>query len=121
MRLAAAAGLYDAMPDEMPQEAADRLVAEAADFLRAGGVLSLSDWCEASVAERVAFVRAGQIVSTERAVAVGMATQGPAGLAEAVRPVDGGDAARSLSLAGVLGAVAERLQAEGSIPSDGAP
>lgn len=121
MRLAAAAGLYDAMPDELPEEAASRLVAEAADFLRAGGVLSLSDWCDLSVAERVAFVRGGQIVATERAVAVGMASQGPAGVAAAVAPVDGGDAVRALSLEGALGAVAGRLQVEGPIPAEGLP
>ena len=123
MRLALAAGIYEPVPTDLESSAPaafERLDVEAADFLRAGGVVSLSEWAELGEVERTAFVRAGVSVSAERAAAAGLASQGVRGVAEVMRQADGGAAASGLTLESALSAVAERAARGPSIPAEGA-
>lgn len=53
--------------------ARDVLRTEAADFLRAGGTISIADWSDMSEAGRAEFLAASAIVDDERAAARALA------------------------------------------------
>ena len=118
MNLLRAAGLVEDAPADLATrspEASARLLSEAVDFLRAGGTVSLADWRDLSEPEKAALVEAGNVVATERAVAVGLAAQSPRAAAEVARPVDGGDAARTMTLEAMTRAVAAKVPTEPSV------
>ncbi len=121
MNLLRAAGLVESAPPDLAAqspEAFARLVSEAVDFIRAGGVVSLRDWCELSEPERGAMVEAGNVVATERAVAMGLAAQSPRAAAEVAKSVDGGDTLRNMTLAEMTARVAAKVPTEPSAGAD---
>ena len=121
MNLLRAAGLVESAPLDLAEkspEAFARMVSEAVDFLRAGGVVSLRDWCELSEPERGAMVEAGNVVATERAVAVGLASQSPQAAATVAKAVDGGETLRNMTLAQMTAHVAAKVPTEPSVRAD---
>lgn len=114
MNLARAAGLYE----DVPEAAVAQLVAEGVDFLRAGGVLSLSDWAALSPVEKSAMVEAGNVVAAERAAAVGLASQSPAAAARVASVSDGGESARAMSIGTVLDRIAATRPSEPPVGAD---
>lgn len=92
--------------------AARRLLEEAADFLRAGGVVTIADWKDLEDVERAALVQAGGIVAAERAARIGAATQGPAGAAAVLAEADGGEALAQVQLRETVSRVAAAAQGQ---------
>lgn len=119
MNLLRAAGILEVPTgEELSSEAVlHRLASTAADFLRAGGTLTLSDWRDLTLTERAAFVAAGHAVDAERAARRGAAAQGLAGAAGVLSEADGGEAAASVDLRRLVTAVA----ASGRAPTRGGP
>lgn len=70
----------------------------AAQFIEAGGILTLDDWAMLTVAERAAFVAAGRGIAAKRAAEAGIATGGPSAAAAVLAPHDGGAATIQLAL-----------------------
>ena len=121
MNLLRATGILSTPTDaEMAGAPWERLVAEAVAFRRAGGVVSLRDWAELQSCEREALVEAYRVVESERAAAIGYATQGIDQAAAVAAPADGGEAGKDLAMGRALRAVVARTQA-GSVPAEGAP
>lgn len=69
-------------------------------FLRAGGVISLSEWLDMDEATQAALERAGSAVRGEFALAVAACLSG--GHEEVARMVDGGEAADEAAMARAL-------------------
>ena len=69
----------------------DVLRAAALAFLKAGGILSLDDWRDLARGEREAFAHARLVLDVLQARRVALALSGPAGDAENVAAIDGGD------------------------------
>lgn len=65
------------------------LVRAADQFIRAGGVLTLSEWAVLDELERAALIAARERLDAQRAAITGMAAQGREGMARALAPVDG--------------------------------
>lgn len=67
------------------------LDATALAYLKAGGVLSLDDWRDLDAAERAALAKARLVLDVLQARRIALALSGPAGDAENVAAIDGGD------------------------------
>lgn len=93
----ATSGLVDGQ-GEIGDETRAVLSESAEAFLRAGGVLSFSDWEAFSQETRAAFVDANERVWAERAFMIGVASQGVDGAATIIEKVDGGDTRIRLAL-----------------------
>jgi hypothetical protein len=75
---------------ETDTDVSARLEAEAAAFLRAGGVLAWSDWIAMAPETRAAFAEAGRRIRTETAIMEGMIHAHPERAAEIVAAFHGG-------------------------------
>lgn len=107
MKLYHASGLIGEM--NVGDEARDILMQNAISFLRAGGVVSLSEWSEMDSSERAALVKAGDLLWTERAVCIGMAIQGQEGIAKVISGIDGGDVLAKMKCNETIQRVASKL------------
>ena len=96
-------------------EAWERLLVEAVRFVRAGGRVDLAGWAGLHDAEREALIVAREVVATERALATGLAAQGPFQAADVAARVDGGEARRRLLLEVAAGRVLASLQGAGPV------
>ena len=85
------------------------IAAEAYDFLRAGGSLSLSDWLALSDQSAAALVAAGNRIRVEQALRSGLAARSREGAAAVSSEVDGGRAMDVVSVESFADAVAERV------------
>lgn len=85
------------------------LVEFSAEFLHAGGTITLQDMRTLAPVEFMALAAAGRRLRIEQAVRIGHASQGPLEAATALESVDGG-AARDQILADVAVAAAARAR-----------
>lgn len=121
MNLLRATGMLAAPSDtDLAGVAWDRLVEEATAFRRAGGVVSLRDWAELERCERAALIEAYRVVESERAAAIGFASQGVDAAASVAAPADGGDAQKGIAMDRALASLVRR-SAAASVPLEGAP
>ena len=67
-------------------------------FIRAGGVPSLSEWLSMAPPLRAAITEEAEVLRIERAVMIGTAAHGPAAAAEILSDIDGGEMSRRLAL-----------------------
>ena len=84
--------------DDDLQKATDIMSQHAQSFLRAGGVIRLSDWKDFDSAERVAFIIAGDILRTELIAGIGMASSNIEIAAEMMAKIDGGETRSSIAM-----------------------
>lgn len=68
----------------------ENLVTDAIAFLRAGGVVSWSEWRHMDADTRASFVAANEHIQVERALRHGLAAQGPDGALQVYSELDGG-------------------------------
>ena len=83
---------------EVSEQVHELMLECAAQFLEAGGILTLADWAELTIAERAAFVAAGRKVAAKRAAESGLASISPKSAAAVLAPYDGGQMSVQLSL-----------------------
>ena len=87
-----------------------QLVADAQDFLEAGGVLSWGEWSAFDETQKAAFQVAKQADRVERLTELVAALSGEAGLAEVASTIDDGDAIVALTLDRAMDRVVDREQ-----------
>lgn len=79
---------------------------DLADFLRAGGTPTLTEWALVPPDMRAALVQAGDVVAAERALVLAAALSGPDGARDVSRVADGGatvdDEAMRVALDGAM-------------------
>ena len=85
------------------------LVADMEGFLRAGGIVSYSEWSELDIDTKAALVAASHRIRSEFAALIGRATHGPEGYADVVRDLDDGEAKVRLALTAVMDQASMRV------------
>ena len=98
MKLMQAIGATPQASEDDLKKVYNNLIQAAAIFMRGGGSLSFSEWCDLMPVEKQAFADAGDAVWSMRAAAIGTASQSPEGAAKVMSPADGGQAANKLEL-----------------------
>lgn len=88
------------------------LLREAADFVAAGGTVTLSEWADLSAPERAALLLARRANDDARVAALALAIQDPRVAVGLLESSDGGAMRRQLALHDALSAAIERLRAE---------
>lgn len=96
--------------DSLDDEAMEILVSHAEAFLRAGGVLSISDWGALTEDSRSAFIAAGNAIQRDKAVLLSKTLQSPTHALYIKSQNDDGEELVSHALSLAMKSAEERLR-----------
>jgi len=102
-------GILQMEQEEITTEQKSLLFKDAYLYLKAGGVITRDFWVQLNQISKLIFAEANNQLQTERAVAIGMSSQGIAQAAEVMAEADGGDAKIQLVLDGMMNRIQDRL------------